>query len=154
MRPALRLESAPGDVDAIPEPSSKQMSHCLPRLRSMAESITEFEGLQVIPPLYRTPEGWAEERPAACACGEERFLIGWAACACRTDTFAPGHRTWECLACSRRTALGCLGSAGLGPMQSYGCRTGRTRAEQREGTSQPGRLGIEASGARGEPYPT
>jgi hypothetical protein len=63
----------------------------------MAERITEFEGLQVIPPLYRTPEGWAEERPAACACGEERFLIGWAACACRTDTLAPGHRTWGVL---------------------------------------------------------
>jgi len=95
----------------------------------MAERITEFEGLQVIPSLHRTPEGWAEERPETCPCGGEQFLIGWAACACRTDTLAPGHRTWECLECGRRTALGCLGPAGLGPMQSYGCRTGRTRAE-------------------------
>src|SRR5699024_113530 len=99
-------------------------------------------------------EGWAEEQPAMCPCGGERFLIGWAACSCRTDTLAPGHRTWECLACRRRTALGCLGPAGLGPMQSYGGPTGRTRAEARGGPSQPGGLGIAGGGARGEPDPT
>lgn len=97
----------------------------------MAERITEFEGLQVIPPLYRTPEGWAEERSAACACGEERFLIGWAACACRTDTLAPGHRTWECTACGQRVALGCRGSADPGPMEAYGCGSGGRGAGRR-----------------------
>lgn len=103
------------------------MSHCLPRLccMAMAERMTESEGLQVIPALLRTREGWAEEQPSVCACGSEQFLIGWTACSCRTDTISPGHRTWECLACSRCTALGCLGPAGLGPMESYGCRTVR-----------------------------
>lgn len=92
----------------------------------MAERLTEFEGLRVIPPLVRTLEGWAEEQPSACGCGGERFLIGWTACSCRTDTLAPGHRTWECLACRRHDALGCLGPSGLGPMESYGCRNGHT----------------------------
>ena len=95
----------------------------------MADHITEFNGLQVIPPLHRTSEGWAEEQPLTCTCGGEWFLIGWTACSCRTDTFAPGHRTWECRACGRSAALGCLGPAVLGPMEGYGCRTGRAEGK-------------------------
>ena len=88
------------------------------------DMITEYQGLQVIPPLIHTAQGWAEQQPMTCSCGSVQFLIGWTACSCRTDTVAPGHRTWECRACGHRSVLGCLGKAGPGPMDSYGCRTG------------------------------
>jgi hypothetical protein len=94
--------------------------------------LHEVGGKRVLPPLVRSSAGWAEQGPTRCACGGTRFIIGWTACACRTDTLAPGHRTWICRHCEHRTAVGCLGPAGPGPMESYGCRTGeegRSRAD-------------------------
>lgn len=86
--------------------------------------LTELDGQQIIPPLIRTPHGWVEQKPARCgACEGTRFLIGWTACACRTDTLAPGHRTWACQTCGQYERLGCLDAAAqAGPMEEYGCR--------------------------------
>ena len=94
----------------------------------MGEVMHEYNGKLLFPPLVRTPQGWAEQQPPRCACGSARNLIGWTACSCRSDTGAPGHRTWTCRDCGLSTAVGCLGPAGLGPMESYGCRTGGGRA--------------------------
>lgn len=46
----------------------------------------EHEGLRLTPPLVRTAQGWAEQCPLECSCGGGRFLVGWPACSCRTDT--------------------------------------------------------------------
>lgn len=95
-----------------------------PRVRGVESVMTECGVLRVIPPLVRTAQGWAEQQPSDCSCGSRRFLVGWTACSCRRDTLAPGHRTWECQQCHRREVLGCLGAAGPGPIEGYGCRTG------------------------------
>src|SRR5699024_776442 len=92
---------------------------------SMPDVLHEFEGKFLIPPLVRVAGGWAEQQPPPCACGSGRALIGWTSCGCRVDVLAPGHRTWECVDCGRYVALGCHGSAGPGPMESYGGRAGR-----------------------------
>lgn len=91
---------------------------------NMPEVLYEYGGKLLIPPLMRSPEGWAEQMPPSCGCGCSRALVGWTACGCRTDRLAPGHRTWECRANGNLARLGCLGAEGLGPMESYGCRTG------------------------------
>ena len=88
--------------------------------------IAELAGLRLIPPLVRSTEGWVEQRPIQCSCGNGRFLVGWMACSCRTDTLGPGHRTWECQQCGRRAVLGCLEAPVMGPLDEYGC------AERRE----------------------
>lgn len=93
----------------------------------MPKVLHEYGGKLLIPPLMRSPEGWAEQTPPSCECGSSRALIGWTACGCRTDTLAPGHRTWECRACGNVALLGCLGAEELGPMESYGCRPGENR---------------------------
>ncbi|GAB4097668.1 hypothetical protein GCM10028787_31430 [Brachybacterium horti] len=87
----------------------------------MEKVIEEYGGMRLIPPLVRSAEGWAEQRPRECACGSRRFLVGWMACSCRTDTLGPGHRTWECRECGRRELLGCLELPELGPLDEYGC---------------------------------
>ena len=109
-------------------PSS--MSDPVPTVSGMAigDELTELEGKKLIPSLVRTSDGWAERRPGPCACGSSRALVGWAACSCRNDTVAPGHRTWECATCGHRVALGCLGSVDPGPMEAYGCGSSRRGA--------------------------
>jgi len=74
------------------------------------EMIHEYDGLKVIPPLLRTADGWVQQRPTPCPqCGADEHLVGWLACGCRSDTLAPGHRTWICRRCDHRRALGCFG---------------------------------------------
>lgn len=100
----------------------------------MLEALHEYGGKLLIPPLVRVKDGWAEQSPPPCQCGSSEAIVGWEACGCRTDTLAPGHRTWECRACGERAVLGCLGAEGLGPMESYGAvpvRTG-SRASTRQ----------------------
>lgn len=87
----------------------------------MGEVMYEIEGKLLLPPLVRTAHGWSEQGPPRCECGSWRFLNGWLACSCRVDTYGPGHRLWSCRECDKRTAVGCLGDTGLGPMESYGC---------------------------------
>src|SRR5699024_9652453 len=111
----------PGGPPAARSPTP--MSGLVLSLSGMAigDVLTELEGKKLIPPLVRTVDGWAEPRPDPCLCGRGQLLVGWAACSCRDDAVAPGHRTWECSACGHRVALGCRGSADPGPMEAYGC---------------------------------
>lgn len=90
---------------------------------AMGEVLYEWEGKLLLPPLVRTSRGWAQQQPPPCGCGSQSSLQGWTACSCRDDTVGPGHTTWICRECDKRTAVGCLGQRGLGPMESYGCRT-------------------------------
>ncbi|GAB4097801.1 hypothetical protein GCM10028787_32760 [Brachybacterium horti] len=87
--------------------------------------LTELDGRTILPPLIRTPRGWAERPPSRCgACEGTQLLVGWTACACRTDTLAPGHRTWTCQTCGQHDRLGCLDATSQArPMQEYGCRS-------------------------------
>src|SRR5690625_6074153 len=56
----------------------------------MGATLTEWDGQLIVPPLIRTPRGWIEQAPSRCEnCGGDSILIGWTACACRTDTLAP-----------------------------------------------------------------
>ncbi len=89
----------------------------------IGESLLELDGLAIVPALIRAPGGWIEQSPVSCgSCEGTRFLIGWAACSCRSDTLAPGHRTWECRECGQHERVGCLGAGGQrGPMEEYGC---------------------------------
>lgn len=89
----------------------------------MGALLTELDGLAIVPPLIRTPHGWTEQSPVRCgSCEGTRFLIGSTACSCRTDTLAPGHRTWTCRECGQHERVGCLGAgAQRGPMEEYGC---------------------------------
>lgn len=74
------------------------------------EILHERDGLKVIPPLTRTEAGWVEQAPTLCPeCGSAQHLVGWRACACRSDALMGGHRTWTCRQCDHRRALGCLG---------------------------------------------
>lgn len=74
----------------------------------IGETIHEYDGLQVIPPLTRTAAGWVQQSPTPCPeCGGTTHLVGWHACMCRDDTLAPGHRTWICRNCDHRRLLGC-----------------------------------------------
>lgn len=78
----------------------------------MSETIHEYDGLRVIPPLTRTAAGWMQQPPTPCLqCGAVEHLVGWHACSCRSDTLAPGHRTWICQRCDHRRVLGCLEAA-------------------------------------------
>lgn len=90
----------------------------------MGATLTEWDGQLIVPPLIRTPRGWIEQAPSRCEnCGGDSILIGWTACACRTDTLAPGHRTWTCQKCGQHERVSCLdASAQRGPMDEYGCR--------------------------------
>ncbi|GAB4097771.1 hypothetical protein GCM10028787_32460 [Brachybacterium horti] len=102
-------------------PGVGRMSAGDSRVRGVENVIAEYEGLRLIPPLVRTAQGWAERRSSECSCGGRRFLVGWTACSCRTDTLGPGHRTWECQQCGRRAVLGCLEAPVMGPLDEYGC---------------------------------
>jgi len=95
--------------------------------------MTDYQGLRLIPPLLRGTEGWAEQRPPACDCSSDRFLIGWRACSCRADTLAPGHRTWECQRCGSVEVLGCLEAPAEGPLDEYGCARRAGGAAQHHG---------------------
>ncbi|WP_152351546.1 hypothetical protein [Brachybacterium subflavum] len=77
---------------------------------TMGETISEYDGKKLIPPMTRTDTGWAEQRPTPCpVCDTAENMIGWLACACRRDTLMGGHRTWICQRCGHRRVLGCLG---------------------------------------------
>lgn len=98
------------------------------------EVLTELDGLAILPPLIRTPHGWIEQKPVRCGtCNGARFLIGWAACPCRPDTLAPGHRTWLCCTCGQHERIGCRDAqAQRGPMEEYGCTRWHLTAENRD----------------------
>lgn len=95
--------------------------------------LTELDGLAIVPALIRTPHGWIEQAPTRCgSCEGTRLLIGWTACGCRSDTLAPGHRTWTCQECGQHERVGCQDAdAQRGPMEEYGCtRRASTPAAQ------------------------
>lgn len=99
-----------------------ELSALVRTLCVMDQVLDEVGGKLLLPPLVRVPGGWAEQGPEPCSCGGLGYLVGWVACSCRSDTLAPGHRTWQCAGCATLTRVGCLGLAGQGPMESYGCR--------------------------------
>lgn len=82
------------------------------------ETLTHLDARELVPPLRRTVEGWAEPFPPACGCGSAQFLVGWTACSCGSDAVGPGHRTREC---RRRDVLGCVAKPLMGPLDKYGC---------------------------------
>lgn len=57
--------------------------------------------------LIRTEHGWVEPGPPPCACGSERFMVGFHHCMCGAGPLHGGHRTWTCRQCEQKTHVGC-----------------------------------------------